>query len=392
VRAQFALTPGVASFATWLFASHPRPVRDAIERHRRGLDSGAKRWLDTHEQAAEERVLDAAARYLNAPSSQIALTDSTTMGLALLYGGLKLRRGDVVLTSEHDFYATHESLRLRAQRDGVQVRRVQLYSHAQRANVREMLAALRNAIGPRTRVLALTWVHSSTGVKLPVREIAALVRDVNRRRRSDAPLRFCLDGVHGLGVEAATPEELGCDALVSGCHKWLFGPRGTGMLWASDDTWSEIAPTIPSFDRNAYGAWLSGGGQPSGPPGPLNTPGGYHSFEHRWALAEAFRFQQAIGKQRIESRTHVLARELKAAVRRIPNLTVITPLSQLLSAGIVCIDVHRDPQEVVERLRETHGIVASVTPYRARYLRLGPSILNSEDEVERAVRALRAAA
>ena len=46
------------------------------------------------------------------------------------------------------------------------------------------------------------------------------------------------------------------------------------------------------------------------------TPGGFHSFEHRWALAEAFAFHRAIGKRRVADRTRELATDLKAQARR----------------------------------------------------------------------------
>ena len=43
---------------------------------------------------------------------------------------------------------------------------------------------------------------------------------------------LCVDAVHGCGADAATPVDLGCDFFVAGCHKWVFGPRGTGLVWA----------------------------------------------------------------------------------------------------------------------------------------------------------------
>ncbi len=46
----------------------------------------------------------------------------------------------------------------------------------------------------------------------------------------------------------------------------------------------------------------------------------------------------------------------------------------------------------VERLRAEHGVVASLTPYATRYLRFGPSIVNSEEDVDRAVAAVAAVA
>jgi selenocysteine lyase/cysteine desulfurase len=389
VRDQFALDESETNFATFLLAPHPKPVRDAIDRHRTELDRDAKRYLDSEESAAEDRVRSAAAAYLGARADEIALTDSTTMGLALVYGGLRLRRGQEVLTTTHDFYSTQESLRLRALRTGAQVRRIRLYRDARSVSVDEVVSAVRRAVRARTRVLALTWVHSSTGVKLPIREVADVLRSVNRARALVDRVLLCVDGVHGFGLESAAPAQLGCDVFVAGCHKWLFGPRGTGLVWANPAAWSAVTPTIPSFDGRAIGAWIRGQ-TPRLPRAAATTPGGFHSFEHRWALREAFEFRQQIGPPRVEARTHELADRLKVGLRETPGIRLVTPDAQELSAGLVCFGVsNRDPGDVVAQLYERARIVASVTPYAARYVRLGPSILNSSEEVDLVLRTLR---
>jgi selenocysteine lyase/cysteine desulfurase len=110
-KAQFALDPKDRHFDGFLFAAHPQVVREAIDRHRRGFDSGANQYLHEHEEAAEKAVASNAAAYLGTNPGELAFVDSTTMGLALVYRGL-LAPGDEVVTTEHDHYATHESLRL----------------------------------------------------------------------------------------------------------------------------------------------------------------------------------------------------------------------------------------------------------------------------------------
>jgi selenocysteine lyase/cysteine desulfurase len=121
------------------------------------------------------------------------------------------------------------------------------------------------------------------------------------------------------------------------------------------------------------------------------TPGGYHSFEHRWALADAFAFHGAIGKHRVADRVHALARRLKDGLARVPGVTLVTPRDRRLSAGIVCLDVRgRSADEVVERLFAGHRVVASVTPYATRYVRLGAGLFSGEEDVDAAVAAVRA--
>jgi isopenicillin-N epimerase len=122
------------------------------------------------------------------------------------------------------------------------------------------------------------------------------------------------------------------------------------------------------------------------------TPGGFHSFEHRWALAEAFRFHGRIGRARIAARTHALNRRFKAGLAATGHVTPHTPRSDALSAGLVCFEVRgHSPEQVVDHLL-AHGIVATVTPYTPSYARVAPSILNSPAEIRRALHALRALA
>src|SRR5215211_4463424 len=204
VRAQFRLSRSLIHMGGLYLASHPGAVRRAIDRHRRGLDADPVGYLHRNGDPLEAAVLRAAGSYLAARPTDIALTDSTTMGLGLLYGGLSLRSGDEIVTTTHDFFATHEALGLAAERVGATVRRVPLYRDPARAPEDEIVSNLARAIGPGTRVVALTWVHSSTGVKLPVRRI---VQGPGRR----GSLLVCVDGVHGLGVENETVDSLGVD-------------------------------------------------------------------------------------------------------------------------------------------------------------------------------------
>jgi selenocysteine lyase/cysteine desulfurase len=150
-----------------------------------------------------------------------------------------------------------------------------------------------------------------------------------------------------------------------------------------------LRPTIPSFDdRASYGAWLAGG-EPAGPPdGARLTPGGFHSFEHRWALADAFRFHEAVGTTRVQTRVRSLAARLKTGLEDVRGVRLRTPAGAGLSAGLVCFEVDGiDPDEVVRRLA-ARRIVASVTPYARRYVRFGPGIVNSRADVDAAVRAV----
>jgi selenocysteine lyase/cysteine desulfurase len=389
VRREFALRPDYAHFAAFMLASPPRSVREAVASFRDRLDSSP---ADFHMGVADleysGRVQAALARYIGAMPGEIALTDSATMGIGLVYGGLRFQPGDEVLTTPHEFYSTHESLRLRASAHGVRVRQVPLYADPATASAEEMTERLRRAVTGRTRVVALTWVHSSTGVKVPIRAVSDAIARINARRDERTRILLCVDGVHGFAAEDVDVPDLGADFFMTSTHKWLFGPRGTGFVWGRPSAWSRVDTVIPSFSIPAFTGWLTGR-PPVGDPGTLNSPGGYHSFENRWAVPEAVAFQEAIGRSRVAGRIRSQATRLKEGLAGLPGVQVVTPRSAEVSAGIVCCRVDGvEAEQVAARLHAEHRIAAGTTPYRESYVRFGPSIVTDDDEVDRLVRAM----
>jgi selenocysteine lyase/cysteine desulfurase len=391
VRGLFDLDPDVQHLSAYVLAPHSRPVREAIEAHRAGLDANPWPYLLETEPLIEE-VGRAAARHLGARVGQIALTESTTMGLGLLIGGMRFAPGEEVLITEHEHFVASEAARHAAERTGASVRKVALYPPAEpeQATTAGILSALRDAIGGQTRLVVVTWVHSATGVKLPLREIADVIAAANAGRAPEQRALLVVDGVHGFGAEPIDVDSVGCDGFVSGAHKWLIGPRGTGVAWARPELWERVTPIIPTFDRRLFDAWIDGE-QGVAPPGPTATPGGYHAFEHRWALREAFQLHDRVGAKRIARRVTELSDQLRDGLAGAEGIRVRTPAEPRLHSGVVTFSVAgMEPSEAVDRIWDADRVSATVTPYATQFARLGTSWINTEDEVDAAIRSVRA--
>lgn len=185
---------------------------------------------------------------------------------------------------------------------------------------------------------------------------------------------------------------MGCDFFFAGCHKWLFGPRGTGVVIGSKAGWSALAPTIPTFlDSAAYTRWITG--DPAEEcTGARLSPGGFKAFEHVWALGDAFVLHNWLGRKVVADRTAELADQLKDGLAAMPHVNLSTPRSRQLSAGIVAFDVAGlSAEAAVARLREWR-VLGSVAPYARPHVRLTPSIRNTPEDVDFALRAVRALA
>tara|TARA_R110002049_G_scaffold162398_2_gene328118 strand:- start:705 stop:1991 length:1287 start_codon:yes stop_codon:yes gene_type:complete len=387
VRSDFNLTRKGIQMAQFLLASHPRPVRKAIEMHKTQLDLDPSEYWHNERIEKERNVLKSASTYLKCDPEEIALTDSTTMGLATLYSGFKLSPKDHVLSTTHDHYSTIKALEFAVKKNGASLSNISLYDEANEASLDVILSRLKKGIKENTRLVAVTYVHSMTGVKLPIKAMSNLIAEINQKRTEENRIYFCVDGVHGFGVENITVKDLGCDFLAAGTHKWLFGPRGTGILWAKKDAWHMVDPIIPPFSR-AYGMWMG-----VVPKDDLSfyeriTPGGFHSFEHRWALNEAFDYHMKIGKEKIQNRTRELNTLMKEGMMSNNKIKLHTPLSAELSSGINAFEFKGiDPVSLVRKLRDFE-IYGSTSPYKTVYARLTPCILNTKEEVMECLRVL----
>lgn len=375
----FDQDPDYLHFSNFLITSHPRPVREAIEQHRAALDKNpglAMDWdLGVIEQR-EENVRVWAARYLQTNAKQIALTGSTTEGLATIYGGVHVRADQEILTTTHEHYATHTTLALRTERDGTRVRKIALFKDVYHASKDEILANIDNAIRPETRVLGMCWVHSGSGLKLPIGEIGAIV-DKHNRGRSDADrIVYVVDGVHGFGVDNLNFAQMNCDFFIAGTHKWMFGPRGTGIICSRFEDVRYVTPVIPTFsEATAFSTTM--------------TPGGYHAFEHRWALDEAFKLHLKLGKADVEARIHALNSYLKQRLQQRAQIELVTPLSPALSAGFTFFRVKgKDSDKIAAHLMANRVVADAVHRDVGPVIRTAPGLLNDEAQIDRLLAVL----
>ncbi|MGR4043889.1 pyoverdine-tailoring periplasmic protein PvdN [Pseudomonas sp. 910_21] len=374
LRQLFDLDPDYVHLSNFLITSHPRPVREAIEKYRAVLDRNPALAMDYDTQYTwqrEAQVRESVGRYLQIKPGQVALIGSTTEGLALMYGGIHVRPGQEILTTIHEHYSTRNALKYRTQRDGTQVRTIELFKSPHRMSTDEVLGNIDRNIRANTRVLGMTWVQSGSGVKLPIGEIGKLVDQHNRNRDEHERILYCVDGVHGLGVENITFADLNCDFFVAGTHKWMFGPRGTGIFCSRSEQLEHLTPMVATFSENQNFATTM-------------TPGGYHSFEHRWAVDQAFDLHMQLGKANIQSRIHELNSYLKQRLQEHPGIELVTPLSPEHSAGFTFFrGQNLDTDATAAWLIENRILVDAVDRDAGPVVRMAPGLLNSEADIDR---------
>ena len=167
-----------------------------------------------------ENLREDYASLIGAKKTDIGIGLNTSFGLNVAAFGLPLKPGDEVLVSDVEFPAV-----IYAFRGAAEARDLKLTFVPSRDGQLD-IDAVEAVIGPRTRVLAVSWVQFFNGYKNDLTRLA----DICRRH----DLFFVVDGIQGAGVEPIDVCELGIDVFSSGCQKWLLAPQGSSFFYLSE--------------------------------------------------------------------------------------------------------------------------------------------------------------
>lgn len=114
------------------------------------------------------------------------------------------------------------------------------------------------------------------------------------------------------------------------------------------------------------------------------TPGGYHAFEHRWAVDEAFKLHLQLGKAQVQARIHALNTELKDQLLAHPQIELVTPRNPELSAGFTFFRVKgQESDAVAAYMMKNRVVIDAVDRDVGPVIRTAPGLLNSSDEIRR---------
>jgi selenocysteine lyase/cysteine desulfurase len=197
-------------------------VRAATAELERELQQGRTQHHFERRGELSSELRSAYASILGCPAEHIALTSCTSEGIAQVIGGLELRAGDEIVTSDEEHPGLLGALAAAQELRGVSIRMV-------------ALAQVAAAVGPRTKLVACSHVGWMSGSVAPA-ELAD----------SDVPV--LLDGAQGVGAVPCDVAALGCDAYAGAGQKWLCGPDGTGMLHTTPELRERLA-----VQRRGYG-------------------------------------------------------------------------------------------------------------------------------------------
>lgn len=306
------------------------------------------------------------AALINADPSEVAITRNSTESMNIIALGLDLNPEDEILTTTHEHYGGWSCWQNRHALFGNPIRKLDLYDPPEDED--ELVRLFEEAIRPETRVLSFCHVTCTTAWRLPVRKICAMARERG--------LITVVDGAQSVGMIGVDVKDLGGDFYVSSTHKWLFTPKGTGLLYVDD----------AAQDKIGLGYYTSGGRLTAR----RFENNATQSYAPLVGFAVAVDFHNAIGTPLVEDRGAAMAEWLKTRLADIAGVRVWTPMSRDLSASMVSFSIAgMTSSDVGTPLRERYRI-HSRGLYEGGYhgARISCAMHNSYDDMEKVVVAV----
>ena len=377
LRDSIRATKDVIYMNTGFTGPSPEPV---LERMREVFEKEASVGPASVEGLAQSRAISeearaAVAKYFHADPDEVMITHGTTEGLHVVIYGMQWGPGDEFVSCSLEHPALATPCNVLEERYGVTVRRVEVAPNATKA---EALSAFKAALSPKTKLVAISHVQYSCGLKLPAKEIIAAAHE--------AGTLVALDGAQTGGQFDIDTRDLDVDFYSISGQKWVLGPNGTGALFAKRQ---HIKDLEPLFTTNAIADARAMPGDAPGAPNPWQR---FRIASHSPALTAGFTtglsLLMDIGMKDVEAYCKMLGDRMRAGVAKISSCTLTGPTDDETTCGLTAVAIDGwEPRQVVDALWERYKIAVRAVNSPAA-IRISTAHFNTEAEVDRVLEAL----
>lgn len=375
LRDEYTLDPGLVYLNHGAIGTVPRAVQDAQREYFRICETNpalyvwGEAWAEAWDDARQQ-----AAAFAGGDGKDLTILRSTTEAFNVLARGLALEEREEVLFSNLNHAGASLCWDHVAEEKGFWVRRFDLPLEDVPEMTAERLVELHvEAVGERTRVLVLPHVDNIVGLRHPVREIAAAVRD------RGVELVF-VDGAQAVAVFPVDLGELGVDAYATSAHKWTQAPKGLGWLWTTKAVRDVLRPMIVTWGQRKW----------------RNTARIYEDHGTRdlptiLALGDAIAFQERLGIERTTARRKALFDAFRDRVDAEPGLVWRSPRTFEMGASLFALHVEGGGvEDIAARLAAEHGIAVRAFGGDVQQIRISPNAATTDAEVDAFFTALQA--
>lgn len=315
-----------------------------------------------------EDIRENTAIFLGANPSEICFTRNATEGMNIIANEVDLCKGDEVIMSTHEHVGGSMPWVNVANKRKAKIRLVDLDLSGETNFDR-----ITSSFNKKTKVLVLSHVTCSTGMRLPIKELAKYCKERG--------VKICVDGAQAVGLIKVDLGDLQPDYYTCSGHKWLFGPKGTGILYIASKNLDELKPLyVGAYSDKQFNIrqqeFVAGSEARRYEYGTRNIPA-------ISGLNEGIKFLQEISMNKVEDRGVELHNYLRSLLEG--KVEFLSPQNEEYQSGIITI---RHPKLVHDEF-PTHCLNKLKLKIRGIYeadlggIRISCAVYNSKEELKR---------
>lgn len=235
------IDPSVAFLNHGSFGATPRKILKLQQKLRDRLEAEPVRFMARELESLWYDARKATAEFLGCKPQNLVFVKNATMGVNTVIKSLQLQKGDEVLMTNHEYGACANTLKFYAEKRGWKVVIAKVPYPLSSEN--EVVEAVMKMVSQKTKFVLLDHVTSATGTIFPVEKIISLLKEKN--------IEVMIDGAHAPGMLDLQIEKTGADYYTGNCHKWICSPKGSAILYVSEEKQKKIVPLQVShhYDR-----------------------------------------------------------------------------------------------------------------------------------------------
>ena len=221
IQNSFSVTRGIINLNNGGVSPSPRIVTEALVRYIWEQEDATAYTMWQILEPQSETIRTGLAELFGCDREEIAITRNASESLETLLMGMDFKPGDEILTTTQDYPRMLTTLRQREKRENLKLKLIQVPIPPKK--LEEITAAFEKGITDRTRLILISHMINITGQITPVKAVCDLARARG--------IETIVDGAHSFAQFYFKQSDLGCDYFGTSLHKWLYAPKGTGMLY-----------------------------------------------------------------------------------------------------------------------------------------------------------------
>jgi isopenicillin-N epimerase len=362
IQNAFSVTRGIINLNNGGVSPSPRIVTEALVRYIWQQEDATAYTMWQILEPQSETIRTGLAEMFGCDREEIAITRNASESLEILLMGMDFKPGDEILTTTQDYPRMLTTLRQRERREGLVLKLIKIPTPPR--DVKEITVAFERGITNRTRLILISHQINITGQITPVKAVCELARAKG--------IETIVDGAHSFAQFDFKQADLGCDYFGTSLHKWLFAPKGTGLLFVRRERIEKIWPLMAAESKQA---------------GDIRKfeEVGTHSAAPRLAIGEALLFHRGIGGKRKEERLRFLSRYWMSQLKDVPRVRFNTSFAPNQSCAIANVHIEgTDPAKIGSYLFDKHRIFTTpIIHEEFRGLRITPNLYTTLAELDR---------